>query len=250
MFDLSAKERFFRLKETRGSRKIRVSHVFRLPTLQDWEGYFRGVSTLGTSRGRDTIEYSGAIQERNVELWEALIQRVEGYHMHGKNVMELDNWKELIPLPHKTETVSGFINAWRKEEDIEEVEVLDLGSDNIDVGIVVLTNDDKNEVVQTELMFHFMSPDMSDYKHMSKLTSRMRMTRTKERNVSSISIPTDIKPYVKMFDKLIQKVEGYVYEGEDLMKQPNWKDLVDASHKRTAVDELFTVEFEEQEGKV
>lgn len=249
MFDLSAKERFFRLRETRGSRKIRVKHVFRLPTLQDWEKYFRGVSTLGLSRGRDTIEYSGAIQERNVELWDSLILRVEGYELNGENVMRRDDWKELIPLPHKTETIGGFVNTWRKEEDIEEAEVLDLGSDSIDVGVIVLTNDG-DEIVQTELRFYFSSPDMSDYKQMSRMTSRMRLTRTKERNVSSISVPTDIKPYIKIFDKLIQKVEGYVFEGDDLMKQSGWRDLIDASHKRAAIDELFTVEFEEQEGKV
>lgn len=249
MYDLSAKERFFRVTETRGSRKVTVQHFFRLPTLQDWEKYFRGSSPLGLSRGRDTLEFSGAVQERNLELWESLIEKVEGYEFDGVNIMTLEDWKEKIPVSHKSEAVGGFLNTWRREDDIEEATVLDLGSDEIEISIFVLTNDG-NKVVQTELVFFFGSPDSSDYKQMSKLSSKMRLTRTKERNVSSISVPTDIKPYIKLFDKLILRVEGYEFEGMPVGGADNWKPLIDASHKRAAIDELFNVEFMEDEGKV
>jgi hypothetical protein len=254
MYDLSVKECMYKVTETRGNRKITVKHFFRLPTLQDWADYFKGVSELGLSRGRESFEVSDSLQAKNLGLWERLSLRVEGYVIDGVELMEKGNWKELVPLPHKLQAVSGFMTTWRKEDDIEEDVVLDLGSDDIEVRLIVLQNvkDEETQedvMTQHELLFHFTTPDTADYKLMSKLQSKMRLTRTRERNVSSISIPTDITPYAKLFDKLVVSVDGYLYNGVNVMEQDNWRDLIDAFHKREAIGDLFTSEFAEDEEK-
>lgn len=249
MFELGAKERMFKVSEGRGNRKVVVKHFFRLPALQDWERYFRGSSELGLSRGRDTLELSATIEERQIELWTTLIVRVEGYVVGEIPLMDKEDWKDLIPVDHKNNAISGFLTSWIPDEEVEEA-ILDLGAATIDVVLNVLHDDERGKVVPTELMYTFDSPDASDYKTHSKMQGRMRLTRTKERNVSSISIPTDIRPYLKLFDKLIQSVKGYVYNGVDVMKQDNWKELIDAYHKREAVNQLFSSEFSEDEGKV
>lgn len=248
MYDLSVKECMYKVAETRGSRKVTVRHFFRLPAFQDWVDYFKGVSELGLSRGKETFEVSDNIQTKNEDLWKQLIVRVEGYKVGGVELMDKDNWQEQVPLPHKLQAISGFMTTWRKEDDIEEDVILDLGADDIEVRLIVLQNVEKI-MTQHELLFHFTTPDTSDYKLMSKLQSKMRLTRTRERNVSSISIPTDITPYVKLFDKLVTGVEGYQYGGKNLMEQKNWRDLIDAYHKREAIGDLFTSEFAEDEGK-
>jgi hypothetical protein len=53
---------------------------------------------------------------------------------------------------------------------------------------------------------------------------------------------------VKLFDKLITKVTGYSYNGEDVMKQDDWKKLIDSYHKRAAITEVFSSEFMGDEG--
>jgi len=250
MYVIDAKERMYKVSETRGNRKVVVKHFFRLPTLQDWERYFRGTSQLGLSRGKGTLELSASIEERQLELWNALIIRVEGYSVGGEPLMEKENWRDLIPVDHKNNALNGFITAWVPDEEVED-DVLDLGATTVDVVLHVLHNpkDEPDKVLPAELRFIFDSPDAADYKTHSKMQGRMRLTRTKERNVSSISVPTDIKPFVKLFDKLISRVEGYECQGEDLMKQENWKEHVDAFHKREAVNQLFMSEFSEDEGK-
>ena len=199
MYDLSVKECMFKVTDARGSRKVVLRHYFRLPTLQDWTAYHKGVSELGLSRGRETFEVSDNVQAKNLELWEKLIVRVKGYAVDGVDVNEKEDWQELIPLPHKVQAVAGFMTTWRRTDELEEAVVLDLGSDSVEVSIVVLQNVE-DTMTQHEVTFYFDSPDAIDYKNISRLQSRMRLTRTKERNVSSISVPTDIKPYIQLFD--------------------------------------------------
>ena len=67
--------------------------------------------------------------------------------------------------------------------------------------------------------------------------------------MSAIRVPTDIRPFVELFDKLIDKVEGYIFEGKDVMLAVNWKDKIDALQKRMAVQEVFTASLQEEEGK-
>jgi len=177
-----------------------------------------------------------------------LILRVGGYKYKGEDVMSLENWKDLIPLPHKLEAVRGFTSVWQPDVQTEDslitVDSLDLAEDTQEISLVVLQNGEEHQ-----LMFKFTAPESEDFVRYNRATSKMQFVKTKQRNVQAIRVPLDITPYIKLFDKLCVSVEGYVYNGEDLMKQSNWKDLVDAYHKRIAVSTLFTVSLEETEGK-
>lgn len=249
MYDLSLKECFFTIREVRGDQKFILKHVFRVPTLDDWVDYHRGTSQLGLSKGKDTIEMSNVRQERDQALWEALIIKVEGYLWKEKPITEQKNWKEKIPLGHKLEAVSGFLLSGR--EDIPEEAALieatgfDLAEGGIEMKFAVFQNGATERVV-----FHFGAPDATDYLRYSRLTSKMQLQRTKQRNVSAIRVPTDIRPFVELFDKLIQKVEGYIFEDKNVMEVADWKDKIDALQKRMAVQEIFTATLQEEEGNL
>jgi hypothetical protein len=247
MFDLSLKEVFFTVREVRKDQKFLLKHVFRPPTLEDWVDYHKGTSQLGLSKGRDTIEMSNVRQERDEWLWDLLIVRVEGYIWKGKPITESKDWKAKIPLSHKLEAVSGFLLSGREdvpEEDalIESTEGFDLAEGVIEMKFAIFQNG-KTERVG----FLFNSPESKDYLRFSRMSSKMQLQRTKQRNVSAIRVPTDISPFVELFDKLIQKVEGYVFEGKDVMEATDWKDKIDALHKRMAVQEVFTASLQEEE---
>lgn len=249
MFDLSLKECFCKVQETRGDKKIVLTHVFRSPTLEDWTFYFKGTTQLGVSKGRDTVEMSNVSQEKDSLLWEDLIVRVEGYKVKGEDVMSLDDWKERIPLSHKLEAVSGFMLFWREdvpdEASLIEVNSLDLAEDSLEMHFAGIQNGYTHVI-----KFFFKNPEPSDHIKFSRLSSKMQLVRTKRRGESAIRVPSDITGLIDIFDRLVEKVEGYSYKGKDLMDAEKWKGFIDAYHKRAAVLEMFTSSLQETEGKV
>src|SRR5512140_1358859 len=90
-FDLSVKEFFARIIVEYGDKRVTLKHFFRFPTSEDWMNYFRASSQVGLSKGRDTVELTGENQERDLELWSQLVTRVEGYKLHGADLMTLPN---------------------------------------------------------------------------------------------------------------------------------------------------------------
>jgi hypothetical protein len=248
MYDLSLEECFFTIREIRGDQKFLLKHVFRVPTFEDWVEYHKGTAQLGLSKGRDTIEMSNVRQERDAWLWETLVIKVEGYLWKGKSIIESKDWKEKIPLGHKLEAVSGFLLSGREdvpaEAELIEAEGFDLAEGGVEMKFAIFQNG-KTERVS----FSFKTPEAKDYLRFSRLTSKMQLQRTKQRNVSAIRVPTDIRPFVELFDKLIDKVEGYIFEGKDVMLVADWKEKIDALQKRMAVQEIFTASLQEEEGK-
>lgn len=249
MFDLSLKECICKVQETRGDKKIVLTHVFRSPTLEDWTYYFKGTTQLGVSKGRDTVEMSNVSQEKDTLLWEDLIVRVEGYKVKGEDVMSLDDWKERIPISHKLEAVSGFMLFWREDvpddANLIEVNSLDLAEDSLEMHFAGIQNCEIQHI-----KFFFSNPEPSDYIKFSRMSSRMQLVRTKRRGESAIKVPGDITALVEIFDRLVERAEGYTYKSKDLMETEKWKKQIDAYHKRAAVLDMFTSSLQETEGKV
>lgn len=251
MFDLSTKECFFKVRQVHGDRKILLTHVFRLPTFEDWLEYNEGTTQVGLSKGRDTVEVSNVLQERDTQLWEDLIIRTEGYTVSGKPLMELENWKERVPLPHKLQAVSGFFIFDRSDvpEDASLIseDTYDLEEGSVGLRFGVIQNFKKMDVT-----FYMKTPGTKDHIRFSRITSKMQLVRTKQRGVSAIKVPTNLRPFVELFDQLVEKVEGFIYEKKDLMEQKDWVAKLDAFHKRGVVHELFTAQTleEEFEGKM
>jgi hypothetical protein len=249
MYDLGLKECFFTLKLQRGDKKFILKHVFRLPSFKDWYEYLRHRKFMGLSKGKDTYEFANVMQEQDLAFWESLIVRVEGYTTQKKDLMDFDDWKVKIPVDHKLESMSGFL-MFNRHDEVSASEAVATDGFDIDdeVGreLEFAAVQDGNEVF---VKFYFGRPETSDYVKFNRMSSKMQLVRTKQRNVSEMRVPADIRPFVEMFDKLIVKVEGYGFGGKDLMKIDDWKSRIDAYHKREAVRELFTTSLlDEEEG--
>lgn len=243
MYELALDKCFFKVKEEKGDRVVVVTHYFRPPSSDDWFDYFRGTSQLGLSKGRDVVEVSAVGQEKDEELWEKLVLEVEGYRVGGKNLMELEDWKTRVPLPHKLNAVAGFMFFFRVAEENPVVEsVLDLGESE-----TTLEFDALQYSKPCRVKFTFAVPEPSDYIRYSRATARMQIVRTKQRGVSRLQVPTNIKPLLELFDKLIVSVAGYTYSGKPIMEVENWKAKLDVYHKREAVRELFGATLQEEE---
>lgn len=248
-FDLSLKETFVRVIEERGDKRAVLTHRFRMPTAEDWYNYFRSSNQVGLSKGRDTVEFTGENQERDALFWESLIQRVEGYKLNGVDVMTSSDWKSKIPLPHKLQAFSGLLYFFKIGNTIdgsfEETNELDLGVSSVDIRFEAAQNGQAG----IPITFTFKQPEPSDYIKFSRITAKMQLVRTKQRGVSAIKVPTTIAPMTELFDKLIEKVDGYVYEGKPLMDVLEWKSKIDLYHKQSAIRELFGTTVQEEEEK-
>jgi hypothetical protein len=248
MYDLSLKETFVRVIEERGDKRSILIHTFRTPTSDDWYNYFRLSSQVGLSKGRDTVEFTGENQDKDAEFWGTLIQRVEGYKMNGVDVLSLPDWKNIIPLPHKLQAFAGLLWFYKIGNTIdgsfEETNELDLGVSSVDVRFEAAQNGQASVIT-----FTFKQPEPTDYLKYGRITARMQLVRTKQRGVSAIKVPATINPMVELFDKLIDKVDGYSYEGKPLMELPEWRSRIDLYHKREAIRELFGTTTQEEEEK-
>lgn len=233
-FDLTVKECFFKLQETRGDKVFHLIHWFKLPAFEDWSDYLKQRGFIGYSKGRDTFEFSNVMQEEDAEFWGKLVTRVEGYKYQGKDIMDLPNWKELIPIRHKLEVIGGFLSFSKvdtpDEDKISSDEGLDL-SDSLGSTVKFWTVFNGDEI---NLTFNFAVPQTSDYVKYNRMATKTQMVRTKQRNVSAIKSPVKLDVYLELFDKLILSVEGYKFN-----KESSWKLEVPVYHKREAVRELF-----------
>ena len=251
MYDLGLKETFFKLREVRGGQKFILKHYFRLPTEEDWTKYHLSRNYMGLSKGRDTFEFANVMQEQDMDFWDSLILRVEGYFYADADLMTLDDWKEKIPTDHKLTSIGGFLIFTREE--LPESELIagagfDLASGKVGEESELIFQA-VQDGVQKKLTFHFSRPETEDYVKFNRVASKMQIIRTKVRNVSELRVPADIKPFIKLFDKLVTKIDGYSFGGKDLMKVDKWTSKVDAYHKREVVRELFTASsLEEEEG--
>lgn len=249
MYDLGLKECFFTLRLQRGDKKFILKHFFRLPSFTDWFEYLKQRKFMALSKGKDTYEFANVMQEQDLAFWESLILRVEGYTSQKKDLMNFEDWKARIPVDHKLEAMSGFL-MFNRHEEVSASEAIATDGFDVDdeVGreLTFTAIQDGNEVT---LKFFFGRPETSDYVKFNRLSSKMQLVRTKQRNVQEMRVPADIRPFVEMFDKLILKVEGYGFNGKDLMKVEDWKPKVDAYHKREAIRELFTTSLlDDEEG--
>jgi len=244
MYDLSAKELTAKVIEVRGEEKLEAVHVFKAPMTEDWFGYHQGSSQLGLSKGKDVFETSNVAQEKDAQFWFDMILKVEGYSIKGTDIMESVDWKDQVPLPHKLAAVTALMLFWR--EDVDESGLVTGGGFELDTEEIVMRFIALQNSKRHTLVYYFSSPGQDDYVKHSRISSKMQFARTKQRNVSAIRIPTDIRPYVGLFDKLIKKVEGYEYEGKDVMELEDWRNKVSALHKAEAVRELFTATLEEE----
>lgn len=252
MFDLGLKECFSKLLLRKGEEKFELRHYFRLPSFDDWYEYHKKRNFMGLSRGKDTFEFSNVMQEEDLAFWESLIVRVEGYKAGDSDLMVAINWKEKVPVQHKLESLTTFLAFAREEEPSSALVTSEDGFDvdaetSCELKFSVIQNGEEYFVTH-----FFKTPETSDYVKFNRITSRLQLVRTKQKGVQEMRQPADIRPFVEMYDKLIVKVDGYTFDGVDVMDVADWKTKIDSNHKKEAVRELFTSPLlgEESEGNL
>lgn len=86
-----------------------LTHIHSEPKTEQLKEYQRLNALAAISDGGGIYKYGDAEEK----LWEEIIIKVEGYQdEEGNDLMQLDNWKALIPLTHKIAVINQTGNVW------------------------------------------------------------------------------------------------------------------------------------------
>lgn len=203
---------------------------FRRVTLEDWEKYFRGIvhQTLHTPSGREEIFETETAQ---LDLVDRTLIAAEGYG----DMAGLKNWKLSLPLHHRLAagTVLRSVGGARGKSD--EPVLSDLTEVRLDA--TWTAGDDGKMTQYLGLVHRFRQPDIAQMKRFNFESARVRCTGTQENGVSTYPARQAIA--MKIYDDLIESVDGYAVHGAPLADIGTIKSEMDGAHKAEAALSLF-----------
>lgn len=171
------------------------------------------------------------------EIWEKVILGVAGYTVNGKPTRLEDPipdaLKARIPLSHRAAALGNLekIRIRGENEEVEEI-TADVGfsiSDNDVVKLTLVRGDEEFDVVYT---FDEISP-----LEIAKAQLKIKESKAGQKTLHRMGSP---KKILEFFDEKIKKVEGYLYQGKELMLEKSWLKLLPFDHKLTVLTKLQT----------
>jgi hypothetical protein len=210
-------------------RKQRFSWVMRRITQEDWQKYFSGIVHQAINQGEETeriYDPDTALQELVLRC----VDRVEGYgDTSGKA-----NWRNLLPAKHRT--AIGLTLRSVGPSDVQPDNMLaELVEVHLDA-VWTAGGDGKMQGVNG-LVHRFRLPSIEQLKRFNYEASRVRVSGTADRGVTTY--PNRQLIAMKMYDELIDSVDGYSVHGEPLADAESIQREMDGAHKASAALALF-----------
>ena len=221
--NLAALERTVRLKF--GGKTAR--HIFRRLTFSDWWGFLKDSRSEMILQG-DSWSHQSRTDEAAIALWDRAIVRVEGYRAG-------EDWKRKMPATHKIAAV-GLLQEVAAVPSSEEDD-LDLEADRRTVTLEVAWNGE----VYPSLRHVFRVPEQEDTLSYRRLMAEFfrKSSRRESKSTTRVVVPVRLSGLVKLYDRLIEEVEGYTG-----FRAPR---EMDPLHKQAAVLALFEPPQEESD---
>jgi len=214
------------------------THVFRRIGADFWNGYFSRI-TIESDRTSRTIDTSSAA----LWLYREAVVRATGFPVRGGgNLTDLPNWQDRIPMGLRLQAIGLLSSVEVSGQEIAEIE-----PDCEVVRLDALWNDDAvhpGSMMKFEGLVHrFTSPTAAHQHRFSRENSRSVIVGG-SREGKTIH-PVRQKVLVKLYDELIQSVEGYSIAGRPLGDPAEIAREMDFLHKVTAMSELMSWTGEE-----
>ncbi|MHB1673772.1 MAG: hypothetical protein ACYCSP_05925 [Acidobacteriaceae bacterium] len=212
------------------TKESRFTFRFRRVTLEDWEKYFRGIvhQTLNTPSGREEIFETETAQ---LELVDRALIAAEGYG----DFSGLKNWKLSLPIHHRLAAGTVLRSVGSSRKPAEEPLLSDLTEVRVDA--TWSAGDDGKMTLYTGLVHRFQLPSIAQMKKFNFESARVRVTGTQENGVTTYPARQAIA--MKIYDELIESVEGYAVNGMALADVETIKSEMDGAHKAEAALSLF-----------
>jgi len=204
------------------------SYYFRRLTDKDWATYYAGIinRTLQTDGHRERVYEAEAA---SIALVESTLTRVEGFG----DVAAVDHWQAAIPLRHRTALGMVLRNVGASANLVKEA--APFGTEEVTLA-AVWPLDGKSFLYDGLIhRFKHISPDQ--LKRFNYESARVRVEGDGENAVSSY--PSRQLIAMRLYDDLIESVDGYAISGHALKGVEAIRAEMDGAHKAAAVLQLF-----------
>jgi len=204
---------------------------FRRITLEDWRKYFTAIvhQTLRVDGVKEDVWED---ETAKVELTDAAVTAVEGYG----DLSGAKNWKSALPLAHRVAAAVVLRSVGRSKSTGDESAICDLVEVRLD-GCWSAGEDGKMTYYEG-LVHRFRQPSVADLKRFNFEAARVRVVGDARNGVSVY--PPRQAIAMKIYDDLIESVEGYSVAGAPLVDVDAIKREMDGAHKAEAAMALFS----------
>ena len=203
---------------------------------KEWLRYFEGIESTSENQEGQQVNFFDSSAAR-VALLERNLIGAAGY---PEGVTDTQNWQQLLPMSHRLSASNALVQVG-KSADAEDDEVFSLGFENVFLDAVWTANDAGDGMIKFHKLRHqFRTPTAEHQRRFSRDAGRSRIvggSRTGKTQWLG-GQPT----LIKLYDELIENVDGYSVDGASLLGAPKDKIVLhmDAYHKVAAANELFS----------
>jgi hypothetical protein len=210
-------------------------HIFRRLTAADWEKFFSHV-VAEFKQEADGVSQIVDTDHASLVLWGRAIVRVDGYHTaNGAPPEKLPSWPECIPQQHRLAAAGILMNLSETAGADESM----LEAEGVSVLLDTFWNEGDNGAMKhfSGLLHKFASPTAEHRRRFLKAKNRSFVAGGSRSGTTMI--PSAHPVLVKLYDELIERVEGYSAGGRELQSKEEIVREMDAFHKSSALSRLF-----------
>jgi hypothetical protein len=208
---------------------------FRRIAAADWGRFFQSIVNqviqIGDARER-VFESESAL----LELVENTLVSVDGYG----DMSKLKDWKRALPLNHRLGAGIALRSVGPSQSKSEPPILCDLVEVSLDANWGGAA--DGKTVFYSGLIHRFRQPGIADLKRFNFESARTRVTGTAQNGVTTY--PPRQAIAMKVYDDLIESVDGYSVGGIALSGAGAIKCEMDGAHKAAAALALFDADDE------
>jgi hypothetical protein len=219
-------------------------HIFRRITAADWENFFAHV-VAEFKREKGGFMQVVDMDYASLVLYARAIVRVEGYQTRdGRAPETLPTWPECVPQHHRLAAMGLIMNVTHAEAADDSM----LEAEGVAVTIDAMWNEETATSFSTMaasaamkqyrgLVHRFASPTAEHRRRLLKAKNRAFVAGG-SRNGTTV-IPSGHGVLVKLYDELVERVEGYSIGGREIVDKNEVVREMDAFHKSAVVARLF-----------
>jgi hypothetical protein len=219
------------------TKKAAFIYHFRRISLEDWQKFFTGIvhQTLQSKAAREEVFET---ESSLLELVENTLTSVSGYG----DLSKLKNWRQCLPIQHRV--AAGVALRSVGESKAAANAELPILCDLVEVSLDANWGADSTckTTLYSGLIHRFRQPGIAELKRFNFESARVRVTGTADAGITTYPARQAIA--MKIYDDLIESVDGYSVGGAPLTCVDAIKREMDGAHKAAAALALFNQDDE------
>ncbi len=204
------------------------TYQLRRITQFDWLEYFNGIVHQTTQRGDDREQIFES-ETALLELVDRTLMTVSGYG----DLSGVKDWKLALPIKHRIAVGIALRNVGSSPTKNEAPDLCDLVEAKLDA---TWASEGKT-ILYSGLVHRFRQPTIAQLKRFNFESARVKVSGSAENGITVYPARQAIA--MKVYDELIESVDGYSVAGVPLDGIANIQREMDGAHKAAAALDLF-----------